>query len=65
MPSILDTETRSRWEALGSPTLADRARAKALGIIAEHTVEALAPDILAGMEDVIDRRASSLPPEED
>lgn len=65
MPSILDTEIRSRWEALGSPSLADRARAKALEIIAQHTVEALDPDIVAGMEDVIDRRASSLPPEED
>ena len=64
-PSILDTEIRSRWEALGSPSLADRARAKALEIIAEHTVEALDPHMLAGMEDVIDRRARALPPEED
>lgn len=64
-PSILDTETRSQWEALGSPSLADRARTKTLEIISEHTVEALDLQIVQAMEQVIDRRAESLPPEED
>jgi trimethylamine--corrinoid protein Co-methyltransferase len=61
MPALLSTESRAQWEADGSPTMADRARARALTIIAEHHVEALDDAVLAGMQAVIDRRAAMLP----
>lgn len=63
-PSILDTEIRSKWETDGASTLKDRARAKALRIIAQHTVEPLEQAVVQAMQQVIERRSAQLPAED-
>lgn len=64
MPGLLSWEPREQWEAGGSTTLAERARARALDIIANHRPEPLPADVEAAMREVIARREANLPEEE-
>ena len=62
-PTLTSWEPRDLWESRGSTTMLERAREKVALIRAQHVVESLPQEVLAGMQAVIDRRAAILPDE--
>jgi trimethylamine--corrinoid protein Co-methyltransferase len=63
LPKVLSWEGRDAWEEAGSKTLSQRARDKVFEVWANHTVERLPDDVLAGMRAVIEARRAIVPPE--
>jgi trimethylamine--corrinoid protein Co-methyltransferase len=61
MPKLLDWNARDDWTAAGSTTLRQRAATRARDLIASHEPEPLPPELVDALEDVIRRRAASLP----
>ncbi len=59
-PSLLSWEARTRWDQRGSLTMKDRARVKALGLLAEHRADPLAPEVQASMQAVIAARRATI-----
>jgi trimethylamine--corrinoid protein Co-methyltransferase len=64
-PGLHDWNTRRDWEAAGSTSLGDRARARTLELLETHRVEPIPEPTLAAMREVIERRRSKLPPPEE
>ncbi len=53
-PTILNRVTQQAWEEEGSLDLREKARRKALAILADHRPEPLAPELKAKMDDLVD-----------
>jgi trimethylamine--corrinoid protein Co-methyltransferase len=60
-PTLTSWEPRDLWESRGSTTMLERAKQKVTRLREEHVVQPLAPEVLAGMRAVIERRAVLLP----
>jgi len=54
MPTILNRKTRENWKADGSPDLWERARRRALGILADHKPEPIPADVVAKIDELAD-----------
>jgi trimethylamine---corrinoid protein Co-methyltransferase len=52
-PTLLNRATRDSWEQAGSPDLREKARQKALGILATHTVPELPAAVVETVEHLI------------
>lgn len=63
-PSLMSWEARSIWEENGSKTMGQRARERAVQLIAEHEVDALPADVLASMKAIIEARRLTLTTED-
>jgi trimethylamine--corrinoid protein Co-methyltransferase len=64
LPRLLSWEGRDAWEAAGSPTMRERARARVLDVWEHHRVAPLADDVLEGMRGIIEARRANPPPPE-
>ncbi len=58
-PTLLSWETRFEWEAAGATTMGERTRERTLAILADHEVQELPEDVVAGMLEVIEARRRS------
>ena len=54
MPTMLNRKTRENWKADGAPDLRERARRKALAILADHKPEPIAPATMAKVDQLTD-----------
>jgi trimethylamine--corrinoid protein Co-methyltransferase len=54
MPTMLNRKTRDHWKADGSPDLRERARRKALAILADHKPAPIAPAVKATIDRLTD-----------
>ncbi len=55
-PKMLSWEGRREWESAGAKTLRERAREKVFEVWEQHEVPSLQPEVLAGMDAIIERR---------
>jgi trimethylamine--corrinoid protein Co-methyltransferase len=58
-PSILAWEGRREWELAGSKTMRTRARERVFEIWETHEVPSLPADVIAGMDEIIERRRAA------
>ena len=53
MPELVGRETRDVWEAAGARDMTDRARAKALRLLAEHPPPALSENVVEQLDETV------------
>jgi trimethylamine:corrinoid methyltransferase-like protein len=56
MPTLTSWESRRAWEADGRRSMRDRARERAIELIASHRPPALPATVVEGLEGVVERR---------
>jgi trimethylamine:corrinoid methyltransferase-like protein len=54
MPTLLNRKTRENWMSDGSPDLREKARRKALGILADHKPAPIAAAVMATIDKLTD-----------
>jgi trimethylamine---corrinoid protein Co-methyltransferase len=54
-PKLMDRRVREEWEEAGSPSMYDRAHARARDILENHRPEPLPDDVRQQIRDVVDR----------
>ena len=54
MPTMLNRKTRENWKADGAPDLREKARRKALGILADHKPAPIAAAVMATIDQLTD-----------
>lgn len=64
-PRLADWRPRRDWQADGATTYRERAREMTLDLLASHHPAQLDEAVVAGMNEIIEKRRTSLPPEED
>ena len=53
MPELVGRETRDVWDAAGARDMADRAREKALRLLAEHRPPALPENVVEQLDETV------------
>jgi trimethylamine:corrinoid methyltransferase-like protein len=53
MPEWVGRETRDMWEAAGARDMTDRAREKALRLLAEHRPPALPENVVEQLDEIV------------
>ena len=53
-PTLFNRVSRANWEAEGAPDVAEKARRKALRILAEHAPEPLPPGVARTMDGLVE-----------
>jgi len=53
MPELVGRETRDMWEAAGARDMTDRAREKALRLLAEHHPPALPENVVKQLDEIV------------
>ncbi len=61
-PTLMNRQSRERWQQAGGTGTRDRARARVAEILETHVVEPLPDDVTAAMAEIIDTRRKSLAP---